>query len=125
APIIAAVYALAGAPKPGTYPARYPYQHTTNFNAIASGSNGTCESNRQYLCSGTDYSGTTYNAPTGWGTPNGIGGFASTATGDVITVPSPGTQDYAAGTAVSIPVPAIDSASGQTLTYSATGLPPG
>jgi len=125
APIIAAVYALAGAPRAGTYPAQYPYQHTTAFNAITSGSNGTCESNRQYLCSGTDYTGTTYNAPTGWGTPNGIGGFASTATGDVVTVPSPGTQDYEVGSAVNVPVPAVDSASGQTLTYSASGLPAG
>jgi hypothetical protein len=125
APIIAGVYALAGAPKAGTYPSQYPYQHTSAFNAITSGSNGTCESGRAYLCSGTDYSGTTYNAPAGWGTPNGIGAFASTATGDVVTVPDPGTQDYEAGTLASIPVPAVDSASGETLTYSATGLPAG
>ena len=124
-PIIAAVYALAGPPKPGTYPAQYPYQHTPAFNAVTSGSNGTCEPGRQYLCSFTDYPGTTYNGPTGWGTPNGTGGFASTAAGNEITVPSPGTQDYKAGSSVSVPVPAVDSGAGQTLTYTAAGLPAG
>jgi len=125
APIIAGVYALAGAPEAGTYPVQYPYQHTSAFNAVTSGSNGTCESGRQYLCTGTDYSGTTYNAPAGWGTPNGTAGFASTATGNEVTVPSPGTQDYQAGSAVNIPVPAVDSGSGQALTYTAANLPSG
>jgi len=125
APIIAGVYALAGTPEAGTYPAQYPYQHTSAFNAITSGSNGTCESSRQYLCTGTDYPGTTYNAPAGWGTPDGTGGFASTTTGDVVTVPDPGTQDYAVGASVSIPARGEDSDGNQVLSYSATGLPTG
>jgi Putative Ig domain len=44
---------------------------------------------------------------------------------DVVTVTNPGTQDSAAGTAVSLQIHASDSASGQTLTYTAAGLPPG
>ncbi len=46
--------------------------------------------------------------------------------GDIITVTSPGSQSGTVGTPVSgVQVQATDSASGQTLTYSATGLPPG
>jgi len=49
----------------------------------------------------------------------------ATASGDVVTVTSPGNQTGTVGTAVSLPISASDSASGQTLTYSATGLPAG
>jgi hypothetical protein len=45
--------------------------------------------------------------------------------GNTITVTNPGSQSSTVGTAVSLQVNATDSASGQTLTYSATGLPAG
>jgi endo-1,4-beta-xylanase len=45
--------------------------------------------------------------------------------GDTVTVTSPGNQTSTVGTAVSVQVHATDSGSGQTLTYSATGLPAG
>ncbi|KAA2250729.1 glycoside hydrolase [Solihabitans fulvus] len=45
--------------------------------------------------------------------------------GGTITVANPGAQSTAVGTAVSVQVTATDSTSGQTLSYSATGLPPG
>jgi len=45
--------------------------------------------------------------------------------GNIVTVTSPGNQTSTVGTAVSVPVQASDSGSGQTLTYSATGLPAG
>jgi len=45
--------------------------------------------------------------------------------GDTITVTNPGNQTGTVGTATSLQVHASDSASGQTLTYSATGLPAG
>jgi subtilase family serine protease len=69
APIIAAVYALAGTPTAGTYPASYPYAHTAALNDVTSGSNGSCSGT--YLC--TAKAG--YDGPTGLGTPNGTGGF--------------------------------------------------
>ncbi|SHN32909.1 putative Ig domain-containing protein [Actinacidiphila paucisporea] len=47
------------------------------------------------------------------------------STGNTVTVTSPGNQSSTVGTAVSLQVRASDSASGQTLTYSATGLPAG
>jgi glycosyl hydrolase family 12/cellulose binding protein with CBM2 domain/putative Ig domain-containing protein len=45
--------------------------------------------------------------------------------GNAVTVTSPGNQSGTVGTAASVQVRASDSASGQTLTYSASGLPPG
>jgi len=58
-----------------------------------------------------------------------VGQFALTAPGsssNTVTVTNPGSQSGAVGTAISgLQIHATDSASGQTLTYSATGLPPG
>ena len=63
APIIASVYALAGTPAAGTYPASYPYLYGgTGLNDVTSGSNGSCEPDRQYLC----------NAETGYDGPTGL-----------------------------------------------------
>ena len=42
-----------------------------------------------------------------------------------MTVTNPGTETWTVGTAASLQIAASDSASGQTLTYSATGLPAG
>jgi serine protease len=50
------------------------------------------------------------------------GGSTSSNT---VTVTNPGAQTSTAGTSASLQIQASDSASGQTLTYSATGLPPG
>jgi hypothetical protein len=45
--------------------------------------------------------------------------------GNTVTVTSPGNQTGTVGTAVSLQISASDSASGQILTFSATGLPAG
>jgi hypothetical protein len=45
--------------------------------------------------------------------------------GNTVTVTNPGNQTGTVGTAVSLQIHASDSASGQTLTYSASGLPAG
>jgi hypothetical protein len=65
------------------------------------------------------------------GTPYGyslwefqVFGPASSA-GNVVTVSNPGNQTSTVGTAASLQISATDSASGQTLSYSATGLPAG
>ena len=49
----------------------------------------------------------------------------STSTGNTVTVSNPGNQTGTTGTAVSLPITAADSASGQTLSYTAAGLPTG
>ncbi len=126
APIIASVYALAGTPRPGTYPASYLYQpgHAAHLYPVTKGADGYCSP--EYLCDAAhDYPGTSYNGPAGWGTPHGTAAFTDTATGHTITVINPGTQDYGAGARLTIPISAVDSASGQRLAYSATGLPVG
>ncbi|MGW5123530.1 S53 family peptidase [Streptomyces sp. NPDC004069] len=70
-PIIASVYALAGTPSSGSYPAKFPYNAagTSALNDVTSGNNGTCSPT--YLC--TAQSG--YDGPTGWGTPEGVTAF--------------------------------------------------
>ncbi|MFI6474231.1 putative Ig domain-containing protein [Streptomyces sp. NPDC050516] len=118
-PIIAGVYALAGTPAANTNPASYPYAHTGSLNDVTSGANGSCGN---YLCK----AGAGYDGPTGLGTPNGTAAFTGgTSTGNTVSVTNPGNQSTQVNTAASLQIQATDSASGQTLTYSATGLPAG
>ena len=70
APLIAAVYALAGTPSSLTYGSA-PYAAAAGLHDVTSGSNGSCGGS--YLC--TAQSG--YDAPTGLGTPNGVVAFAA------------------------------------------------
>ena len=119
-PIIAATFALGGTPAAGTYPSSYIYKHTSNLFDVTSGADGSCSPT--YLCT----AGAGYDGPTGWGTPDGVTAFSgSSTTGNTVTVTNPSSQTGTAGTAVSLQIKATDSASGQTLTYSATGLPAG
>jgi subtilase family serine protease len=69
APLIAATYALAGAPSSGSYPASFPYAHTSALYDVTSGSNGSCTT--AYLCTAA----TGYDGPTGLGVPNGTAAF--------------------------------------------------
>jgi acetylxylan esterase len=52
-------------------------------------------------------------------------GLNNPAHGNTVTVTNPGPQTSTAGTAASLQIHAADSAPGQTLTYSASGLPAG
>src|ERR1700733_15017037 len=74
--------------------------------------------------------GTAYDMASGLGSPNGATLPAAlcsggSTTGNTVTVTNPGNQTSTVGTAVSLQIHASDSASGQTLTYSASGLPAG
>ncbi|MFE3263666.1 carboxypeptidase regulatory-like domain-containing protein [Streptomyces sp. NPDC059215] len=95
-PVIAAVYALAGTPKPGTYPNSYPYAAAKqDLNDITSGSNGTCDPT--YLCTAT----TGYDGPTGVGTPAGLAAFRSGPSGTLSgTVTNASTHKPIAGARV-------------------------
>jgi hypothetical protein len=116
APIIAAVYALAGTPGASDYPASYPYAHPGNLFDVTAGNNGGCGAP---MCT----SGTGWDGPTGLGTPNGTAAFAPGGGSSSVTVTNPGNQAGTVGTATSLAL----SASGGTgsYTWSATGLPPG
>jgi subtilase family serine protease len=121
-PIIASTYALADDVASGSNPAEYPYEHRSDLNDVTSGSTSTCTP--AYLCTAE----TGYDGPTGLGTPDGTGAFeaASSGTGaNTVTVTNPGSQTTTVGTAVSLQAKGTDSASGQTLTYTAGGLPAG
>ena len=118
-PFIAAVYALAG--NPGNTPADDLYTHTSSLYDVTTGKDAS-SCTPAYLCTAE----VGYDGPTGLGTPNGIAAFSQgSSTGNTVTVTNPGSQSTKSGTAVSLQISASDSASGQTLTYSATGLPTG
>ena len=121
APLVASVYALAGTPASTDQPGSFPYAHTANLFDVTSGNNGTCSPS--LLC--TAAAG--WDGPTGLGTPNGTAAFTAGGgtTGNTVTVTNPGSKTGTVGTAASLQITATDSASGQTLTYSATGLPTG
>ncbi|WP_370374592.1 carboxypeptidase regulatory-like domain-containing protein [Catenulispora sp. GP43] len=66
APLITAMYALAGAPAAGTYPVTYPYAFGGNhLFDVTQGSDGSCGN---VLCT----AGSGWDGPTGMGTPNGV-----------------------------------------------------
>jgi subtilase family serine protease len=68
APIIAAVYGLAG--NSGSIDANdFPYQHSTSLFDVTAGSNGSCSPTQ--LCRAR----VGWDGPTGLGTPNGTGAF--------------------------------------------------
>jgi subtilase family serine protease len=115
-PIIASVYALAGVPGASDSPNAYPYSHTSSLYDVTSGNNGTCSPT--VLCT----AGTGWDGPTGLGTPHGSAAFTRA---NIISVTNPGTQTSTAGSPLSLQLQASDTGSGSTLSYSATGLPPG
>jgi subtilase family serine protease len=69
APLVGAVYALAGNASASSYPATYAWSNPGSLFDITSGSNGTCAP--ALWCN----AGTGWDGPTGLGTPNGTGGF--------------------------------------------------
>jgi len=79
APIIAAVYALAGTPGATDYPNSYPYANSTDLFDVTAGSNGSCTV-RQWCAAGAGWDG-----PTGLGTPDTAAAFS--ATGQVAGAP--------------------------------------
>lgn len=69
-PIIAGVYAAAGTPTAGTYPAAYPYAGgSSGLNDVVDGRNGSCTPAK--LCT----AGEGWDGPTGLGTPDGVQAF--------------------------------------------------
>jgi hypothetical protein len=116
-PIVASVYALAGTPGSGDFPASYPYSHPADLFDVTSGNNGSCGAP---VCN----SGTGWDGPTGLGTPNGVAAFTAGGGGPgPVSVTNPGDQSTKVGTAVNVAL----SASGGTgpYTWTASGLPAG
>ncbi|UWE10016.1 carboxypeptidase regulatory-like domain-containing protein [Actinacidiphila bryophytorum] len=105
APIIAGVYALAGTPVEGTYPAAYPYQQPGALNDVTRGDDASCSDSS--LCGYGQVPDCTpaftcaaqpgYDGPTGLGTPDGAAAFKPGPHGSV----SGTVTDAATGAAVS------------------------
>ncbi|WP_262058790.1 carboxypeptidase regulatory-like domain-containing protein [Streptomyces sp. STR69] len=69
APLITAMYALAGTPVEGTYPVTYPYINGSGLNDVTEGSNDDCGT---VVCT----AGAGWDGPTGLGTPGGVSALA-------------------------------------------------
>jgi N-acetylneuraminic acid mutarotase len=76
-PIVAATYALAGAPLTGSRPNALPYQHTDALNDVTTGKNGNC--GFKFCLSQPGWDG-----PTGLGTPIGVGAFSPGPHGELV-----------------------------------------
>jgi O-glycosyl hydrolase len=85
----------------------------TNATTNAAAQTGTTVSGGQFATTIPARSQVTYVIP------------ATASTGNTVTVTSPGNQTGTVGTPVSVQIHATDSATGQSLAYSATGLPAG
>jgi hypothetical protein len=70
APLIGAVYALAGNAPSFTYPAQSAYVSPGSLHDVTTGTNGSCGGHPLQCGAGVGY-----DLPTGIGTPNGLGGF--------------------------------------------------
>ena len=75
APIIAGVYALAGASAASLNHASSTYSHASSLNDVTDGNDGDCGTYVQYFCTAE----VGYDGPTGNGTPNGLGAFGGPA----------------------------------------------
>lgn len=138
APELTAMYALAGTPAANTYPSSYLYAHASSLAHITSGSNGSCESTRAYLCNAGSSESDGYNGPAGLGVTNGSLAPFTAPSGNTVTLPSPESFELQSGKAYTLTNPAspadtssnefgaVDSDSSQTtFTYSASNLPSG
>jgi alpha-tubulin suppressor-like RCC1 family protein len=88
APIIGAMYALAGSTNQATYPAQTIYSNEDELTGVFTGSDGTCGS---YLCNAALRQGH-YDGPAGAGTPstspNSLSAFVGTSGVNAATTPS-------------------------------------
>jgi N-acetylneuraminic acid mutarotase len=96
-PLVAAMYALAGDPVPGTYPVTYPYRKdkVAHLNDITEGSNGWCGNQ---LCNAR----TGWDGPTGFGTPNGVEALTLGDFGQVSGTVTGAKKNALAGATVSV-----------------------
>ena len=101
--------------------------YSSDFTDVTSGNN---DYTPDLYAGGLYPAGTGYDMASGLGSPDGATLPATLCagggtTGNTVTVTNPGSQTSTVGTAVSLQIKGSDSASGQTLTYSAAGLPAG
>jgi hypothetical protein len=117
-PIVAGIWALAGAPDAGDYATMYPYAHPDAFNDVTSGSNGSCGT---AMCD----AGAGWDGPTGLGTPHGVAGLkpGGGQQPGPIQVTDPGDQTSVRGEAVTLRLRATGGST--PYSYAAKNLPAG
>jgi len=93
-PIVGSMYALANNGASSTAMNSLPYKDKTALNDVTSGSNGSCSVTE--LCN----AGVGYDAPTGLGTPNGIGAFSLSSVSSSTAPGAPTGLTATAGTGV-------------------------
>ncbi|WP_435133080.1 carboxypeptidase regulatory-like domain-containing protein [Actinacidiphila sp. bgisy144] len=109
APLMAAMYALAGTPADSTYPVTYPYTDQGNhLFDVTAGTDGSCGT---VLCT----AGAGWDGPTGLGTPDGVSALAQQPGGTV----AGHLTDASGGAGLPGAVVTFTAADG-TLTYRAT-----
>src|SRR5439155_22443560 len=96
ASIIAGVYAMASPPSPGDSPVSYPYSSPQLLFDVTQGSLASCTGS--YLCEAR----TGYDAPTGLGTPNGVGAFGPSSQTFAVAVPPTATVRAGSTTTVTV-----------------------
>jgi subtilase family serine protease len=97
--------------------------YSSNFFDVTSGNNDYTPDGYR---GGLYPAGTAYDEASGLGTPNAANlPSALCQKSNTVTVTNPGNQTGTVGTPVSLQMQGSDSASGQTVTWSATGLPTG
>ncbi len=114
APIIAAVFALAGPPFAADHPASYLYAAPAALHDVTTGNNGSCSPN--LLCTAA----TGWDGPTGLGTPSGVTAFRSPQS---VSINNPGNQVSSINNPVSLAVTA--GRARFPVTFRAFGLPTG
>jgi len=117
APIVTAIYALAGVPVRNTYPAEYMYLKSSHLFDVTSGVNGICPG-QTYLCHGLPG----YDGPTGLGTPNGTAAF-TIRRATRVTLIDPGDRRISTGHRASIKIVGLDSRNASRLAYHMTAVP--
>jgi Pro-kumamolisin, activation domain/Putative Ig domain len=134
APLWAAFAALVNASSTCTAPIGFanPALYTAAANAYSSDFNDiTMGNNDAGNVNGGEFpAGPGFDMASGLGTPNGSTLPATLCSGgsvpaNTVTVANPGGQTSTLGSAVSVPITATNSTSGDSLTYSATNLPQG
>jgi len=122
APLIAGVYALASPPNPGDYPVSYAYANPSAFFDVTSGRNFPRTCTPAYFCTAEPG----YDGPTGWGTPNGVGGFQPLSVNDFSISASPAALSLLQGTSGTSTIStAITTGGAQTVNLTISGVPSG
>lgn len=117
APMIAAMYAIAGSTSAQMPGPAIPYQHPNDFVDVTKGANGSCG---QSLCQAT----AGYDTPSGLGVPQGVGGFVAGLAPSTITMTKPQKLTSYVGKSTVVTLKAKNSSAAR-MTFFASGLPSG